>query len=411
MSTTTHSNIARIPFDVAIKSLRAAMLHQWSTGIKGLVHIWLGPPGFGKTSVPQAIAREIHAMLGGDFGKLLILVPTLADLEVPDISGHVVPTESEPGSGWDITMMTRSCIPPLPHLEAHYDRILIIIDEYTGAGIDHMKAARPGVLEYRFGNTKLDPKKYFIMATGNRQCDKAGANSLTTHTTNGMAVREIEPTVRPFLDWAAIPENNVPSVVRAYVNFDAGEFQNMVVPTEKNAPFMTVRSLLMGVIDMLVSLSDDPSKPLDLGDPMTFANALSADNLGTAEVLLAGSVGLGHAKKFLSFARIIEKLTPLEAVKRDPLGCHVPTELNAAFAQVGYLVSWTQPSRNSEAKATNVAILRFLARMSPEMVPSTLVALEKRFTTANALPALTALPEYADLSAKHSRAMRHSMAA
>jgi hypothetical protein len=377
----TSTNSIPVTMSTARRSLKAQMLGQWSSGKRlGSAPIWLGAPGMAKTAICKDVALEVARELDR---SVLIITVFLVDREVPDLRGMALPVKNPDTGSYEYIAYTRAGILPNPDLEAAYDHILLLIDEVPAATLDHIKSVASVFLDYVAGDTVLDPARYFVVGTGNRTQDRSGAARLPSHFVNRVRLLEIEPDVRPWLEWSADPANQVPMLARTFVHMRPALFTSARVPDEANASFCTLRSFTNGIQALMRDFAHDPAN-VDPSDPAVFDAAFSPDHVGDATALLAGDIGASVAREFITFAKVRHQLTTLDDILRDPDSAALPTDPSALYAQASYVVAWT-------TKTNAEKLVRYVARLRPDLRVPTVQQMLKRE------PAVSRTPIYAQM--------------
>lgn len=390
----TASNSIPVTMSTARRSLKAQMLGQWASGKRlGSSPIWLGAPGMAKTAICKDVACEVARELGR---SVLVITVFLVDREVPDLRGMALPVKNMDTNSYEYIAYTRAGILPNPDLELAYDHVLLLIDEVPAATLDHIKSVASVFLDYVAGDTVLDPAKYFVVGTGNRTQDRSGAARLPSHFVNRVRLLEIEPDVRPWLDWSADPANNVPMLARTFVHMRPALFTSARVPDEANASFCTLRSFTNGIQALMRDFAHDPAT-VDPADPGVFDAAFSPDHVGDATALLAGDIGAAVAREFITFAKVRHSLKTLAEILADPHNCDLPVDPSALYAQASYIVSWT-------TKANCEKLMIYVARLRPDLRVPTIQQMLKRE------PAVARSAVYAE-TMKHNFGLMQAVAA
>jgi len=377
----TINNRATVPMSFARSALKNQMLHQWRSGKRlGATPLWLGAPGMAKTAIAKDVAHEVAETLGH---SVLVITCFLVDREVPDLRGMALPAKNPDTGAYEYIAYTRAGVLPNPNIEDTYDHVMLLIDELPAASVDHIKSVASLFLDYVIGETQLDPGKYFVVGTGNRPQDRSGATRLPAHFINRVALLEIEPDVRPFLEWSTRKDAHVPMLARAFVESRPVLFTDAKVPDEANVPFTTLRSFSLGIQSVLLAFADW-QRDLDVNDPAVFDEAFSQEHVGEATALLGSTVGMTVAREFVTYAKVRHQLTPLSTIEADPDNAPLPVDPSALYAQCAYVIAWT-------TKKNCDKLIRFVARLRPDLRVPTVQAMSKRE------PAVVRTPEYSEM--------------
>ena len=168
-----------------------------------------------------------------------------------------------------------------------------------------------------------------IVASGNRQQDRAGANRLLTHLGNRITLVEFESHLDDWTGWAV--EHDVRPEVISFLRFRPN-LLNDFDPNRVTNP--TQRAWVEGVSAVLGVVPADAEYEC-----------------------FSGAVGEGAAAEFVGFLRIFRRLPNPDAVLLNPDKAEVPTDPATCYALVGALA----------ARATEANLDRFvtyLTRMS-----------------------------------------------
>lgn len=388
----TSEEVISIPFGHAMDVIKNSARAQWITGERlANTPALIGPPGAGKTAALRQMGNDLGRELGAN---VLVLTKTLVDMEVTDIRGMALPTKDPTGKFWERLVYTRSALLPSPEVEAAHDHILLIVDELPAATLDHVKSVASLLLEYTVGEVALDPRKYFVVATGNGTQHRSGATKLPAHVVNRLSLMHVEADVTAWLKWAARPSSMVPPVAAAFVEQLPTRFTDATVPAASNTPFCTFRSFTNGVRGLLVAFgtTDEQKGHIDTIDALDAA--LAPDNAAKATSLLAASIGRGVAHEFVQYARIRTKLTSKTDILADPLKAKLPDEsdMSALYAQSLYCAAWTTERKTAEA------MLAYVARFRGDLIVPTVERMGIAYEEATGGKSLVAVKGYSDLA-------------
>lgn len=287
-----------------------------AAGVKRPV-LALSSPGIGKTQIAGQIAKKLG------IGFMPVHAPTL----LPEDYGLPVPSADKT----KVNFIVPHSKFPVVGSDCPENGILLI-DEMTQADVNTQKAMANLLQEREVHGHKLKDG-WFIMATGNRTSDKAGANKILTHLKNRVSLMEVELSVPDWTQWAL--ENNVHEGLIAFIQFRPDKLSNFNPDNEINA---TPRSWVEGVGAQIGKI------PVDL-----------------EQEAFAGDVGIGPATEFLGFLQIYRDLPDIKDILASPTKCRIPDKLDVAYATVGMLVANT-------TKTTFPKIFEYVERLEPEFL-------------------------------------------
>ena len=151
-------------------------------------------PGIGKSSVCQQIAQE----LGIDFINI-----KLCNIDALDFRGLPSVDQEKGVTKWNCPNFW----PKDPNAKG-----IILLDEITACDSLVQKAAYEFVLERRIGEIYNVPKGYYILAAGNRACDKAIVAPISSALANRFCHVELSENSDDWRSWA-ITHDIHPSVL------------------------------------------------------------------------------------------------------------------------------------------------------------------------------------------------------
>lgn len=260
-----------------------------------------GPPGCGKTSMAFTLADRlgIDPRPSHKGGKVMIFRPSFRDpvdiLGGPDLSGE--------------TMRWK---PPQELHQLSKGKWLLVIDELPQGG-PQMQNALAGLMLDRFINELQLSDDVYIMATGNRTQDKAGANRMVSQLGNRvcrlvMDDPHIDEITTHFLDLGLDP------VGIAYLRRNVSALLDFDPDRPSNAtPRSWERVLRM-----------NPDAPSD-----RFFKGVS------------GFVGEGQAAGYLGFRRMADSLPDVDAIIKNPDTTPVPDSTEVCYVAVCTLSTMT----------------------------------------------------------------------
>lgn len=210
------------------------------------------------------------------------------------------------------------------------DSGIFLIDELPQADQSAQKILANLVQEREIHGHKLKPN-WLIVATGNRQSDRAGANRILGHLGNRVTRLDLETSLDDWTQWAL--SNGVQTELVAFLRFRPELLTNYDAKNEINA---TPRAWVEGVGARLGVIDKD----------MEFS-------------VFAGDVGEGPASEFLAFLKIFRNLPNPDAILLNPNKVEVPGDPATLYALCGALVN--------RVNATNFgAAMTYAERMPPE---------------------------------------------
>lgn len=261
-------------------------------GIERAIYVE-GPPGCGKTELVEQVAKELK------MGFRVVHAPLLQpeDYSFPVVSkekdnvSFIVSKEKFPMEGSDCEKTGILLIDELPQSDNSAQKILA------------------NLIQARTIHEEKLKKGWFIVATGNRTTDRAGANRVLTHLKNRMTAVPLHVSLDDWTNWAL--DHDVKTEVIAFIRFRPNLLNNFDPQSEVNA---TPRAWAQGVSAQLGVI--DPELEL---------------------TVFSGDVGEAAAAEFLGFLKIYRNLPDPDAIITDPKKAKIPTELNVLFALCGAL--------------------------------------------------------------------------
>lgn len=253
-------------------------------------------PGAGKTQIAEQSAKElgvgfkvIHAPLvqPEDYGLPVVVGKDKDDLKFV-VSRDKFPIESSPGPEMGV----------------------FLIDEMSQADNNVQKVLANLIQAREIHGAKIK-RGWTIVATGNRQTDRSGANRILGHLSNRLTRITLEISHQDWVKWAL--ENDIKSEVISFLNFRPDLLTNYDPRNEINA---TPRSWSEGVSQAL------------------------GESKNEFEVF-SGDVGEGPASEFMAFLKIFRTLPDPNEVLLNPKKAKVPTDPATLFAICGSLANKT----------------------------------------------------------------------
>lgn len=272
-----------------------------------------GKPGIGKSSIFEQVARQ----LGVEYLDVRLFLHDPSDFKFP-----LVDTLTE-SVKW-----VQSIFPTDPDWKG-----IIVLEELPQAPPLIQNVASPVLLERRLGEYTL-PEGAWVVACGNRQQDRAGANRLLSQVLDRLIVIDLEESVEDWMAWAYGAEVR-PEVI-SYLNFRPAQLCQF-----------------------------DPSQPGKTPTPRGWHIVSDVLPRTPAECLfevVKGTVGEGAAPEFLAFLKTYRDLPDLDKLLADPKGFKLPTDLSITYALVGALV---EKCRSLDAKRLD-AVVQIAGRLDAD---------------------------------------------
>lgn len=246
-----------------------------------------GPPGCGKTS----LAYEVADNMGIPHDNVLIFRPSLRD--PVDLMG--VPAVISGRTHWN---------PPEELAKLQSGKHLLVIDELAQA-VPMMQNALAGLMLDRFVGDLTLSDQCFVMATGNRQQDKAGATRIVSQLGNRVMHIEMETSADDWITWAI--EKGLDLFTIAFLKLKQNHLFDFEPSRLTNA---TPRSWEFASYI-------PPTLPTNL-----YLSALS------------GVIPEGIAAEFVAFRQLAAKLPSIDAILLNPTGAEIPMEAEVRYALV-----------------------------------------------------------------------------
>lgn len=244
-----------------------------------------GPPGVGKTSVAYTIADK----LGIPDGNVLVWRPSLHDpvdlLGVPSVNAGRTVTNP----------------PDWLHTLAHGNHLLVV-DELPQSVVMMQNALAGLVLDRRLGDLVLSDGVR-IIATGNRQQDKAGSNRIVSQLGNRVLHLEMESGIDSWVAWAI--EKNIDVMAIAFLKLKAQHLFDFEPSRLTNA---TPRSWEMAA---------------NIPTTMPANRYLAA---------LAGVIPEGIAAEYVAFRKLASKMPSIDLILLRPDKAEIPEETEVKYA-------------------------------------------------------------------------------
>lgn len=273
-------------------------------------------PGVGKTSIVGQVAADLS------IGFKAIHAPLMQpeDYGMPVVHGakkdqlkFIVSSEKFPLVGSDCP-----------------DNGLLLLDEISQCDQSGQKILANLIQAREIHGHAIKPG-WTIVATGNRQSDRAGANRILGHLSDRVTRLDLDLSLDDWTQWAL--SNDVKPEIVAFIRFRPELLSNYDPKNDKNA---TPRGWVEGVSARLGYISP--------------AHEFS---------VFSGDVGQGPASELLAFLKIFRTLPNPDAILLNPDKIEVPKEAATLYALTGALVSRVTPDNFGRA-------MKYIKRMPAE---------------------------------------------
>ena len=275
-----------------------------------------GSAGLGKTQIVAQVAKELG--IGFKVVHAPMLLPE--DYGIPVIQGPKKDRLDFVVSTLKFPLESSDCL----------DKGIFLIDELPQTDNSGQKILANLIQEREIHGHKLK-SGWTIVATGNRQNDRAGANRLLSHLANRLTRVSLDVSLDDWTQWSL--SNQVKTELVAFIRFRPELLNNFDAKNDINA---TPRSWIEGVAQKLGVIPQ-------------------ASEFET----FSGDVGEGPASEFLAFLKIFRKLPNPDAILLKPKTAEVPQDVATIYALVGALVARVTESNFGKA-------LEYIKRLPPE---------------------------------------------
>lgn len=296
------------------------IIARYNSGVERSL-LLVGPPGVGKTD----LAKQAAARLGVAFIHLHAPLMQPEDYGFPIVNRDKV----------DVEFIVSKAKFPLAGDANCPENGILLIDELPQA--DHScQKILANLLDAREIHGKKIKRGWMIIATGNRQSDRAGANSVLTHLRDRVTMIDTDLSLDDWTSWAL--SNNVKPEVISFIRFRPELLSNFDPALPKCA---TPRSWVKGVsatLGVIPSESEFES--------------------------FKGEVGEGPAAEFIGFLKIFRKLPSPDAIMLNPSTHPVPDIADKGSSAVLYALCGALVNKTT---ADNFGrVMQYIQRMPAE---------------------------------------------
>lgn len=272
-------------------------------------------PGLGKTQIAAQVAQDLK----------IAFKAIHAPLMQPEDYGFPAITQDKSNVNFIVSKEKF----PLEASDCPNEGILLI-DELPQCDHSSQKILANLVHEREIHNQKLKAG-WFIIATGNRSIDRAGASRLLSHLRGRVTSYALEASLDDWTQWAL--QNKVKTEVIAFIRFRP-ELLNAFDPQQEICP--SPRSWVDGV-----------------------SQALGIIDSNLEFETFKGDVGEGAAAEFIAFLKVFRKLPSPDAILLDPKKTPVPEDPATLYALCGSLAAKASPDNLGR-------LMIYIKRMPPE---------------------------------------------
>jgi hypothetical protein len=334
--------------EVTIKQAKELVMDVLKAGLTPMLH---GSPGTSKSALGRQIAKE---------NNLMFIDVRLSSMDPVDLNGLLtLDKESNKASytPMDLFPLEKDTVP------AGYAGWLIMFDEINSASLSIQAACYRIILDRQVGTHNLH-KNVAMIAAGNKSTDKAIVNRMSTAMQSRLVHLDIVPNPKGWLEWAE--EVNIDYRIRAFIGFSPDSL-HVFNPNHNDFTFANSRTWEF-VHKIIHTWATIPLSKLPI---------------------LAGTIGEGVARSFLTYCEIFTKLPTIDQIKANPETTNIPVEASIKYAISALLVHHvTEANINSLMKYINrlpiefqVITLKSSLRKNPKLIQSEEI---KKWITVNA---------------------------
>jgi len=305
------------------------------------VPMLIGSPGCGKSQAVHAIAKQFN---------LKVIDLRLSQCDPTDLNGFpnikgtrasYLPMDTFPIEGDEIP--------------EGYSGWLLFLDEFNAASTAVQAAAYKIVLDKMVGQNHLH-KNVAIVCAGNKDSDGAITNEMSTALQSRLIHIETMPDLKEWMDWAN--ENGINHMITSHLNFKPGNLYTFK-PDHTDKTYACLRTW---------EFANDILEHSELDDPDTLP-------------LLAGTLGEGVAREFLTYTKIYKNLITVPQIENNPEKAVMPTEPSILWAITGSIAEHA-------TKENLKALMVFINRMPVEFQVVTNRAIVRRNKPLAAHPSM-----------------------
>lgn len=301
----------------------------------------LGPPGMGKTSLYESVARFLNISFI-DFRLTMRDVVDVGGMRVPDmktgILRHFVPED-------------------LPDPKRHGSKGIMLFDEINVVS-QMMQAAAYGIIQERRNGSYRMADGWVPMAAGNNVKDRAAAQRISSALLNRFNVQHVAPDLSSWL--VQYGSENVDSRGCAFLRFRPGLFHLM-----PGDPIPQLGETMEEATARVAREGNNGTLPIDQPFPTarswTKAFKFINEDPPLRRKIFRGHVGEIAAEEFEAYWRIMENAPTIQDIIDDPLAAKLPSEQDAGtnYAVAGML------ARLMDRKNIK-PIMKYVGRMQPD---------------------------------------------
>ena len=258
---------------------------------------------------------------------------------------------------------------------------IMFFDEITAAPADVQVAAYSVILDRMVPNTGYHlPDKWFIVAAGNRTCDRAVVKTMSSALANRFMHIDLEPNVEDWRQWAV--ENSIDPSVVGYINYRPSNLFKMD-GENLEAGWPSPRSWEK-VSNMLSIFKNTPE---------------------VLQKIVYGLVGPGVGTEFMAFHKLQKNFDNIEEIMTNPdAEFEIPTksdEKYAFFSAVSYCLWNGKNEKDDQQRITG--FYRILDKATPDfatMIAKLALLGNTRVSRTEAAAKMIKNPKYKEFAKK-----------
>lgn len=287
------------------------------------IMVW-GAPGCGKSHLATEGLPKALGMLPMEHPDSPVRMFRPSNHDPVDLTG--LPMVTETSTKW----ITPAFLLGINELAERHGKAMLVIDELNQAVPMMFNTLNGLILDRRIAEFKLHPGVH-IVATGNRQTDKAASNRMPSHTANRLAHFDMESDLKGWQSWAI--KAGLPLWIVSFLGF---------------------RPNLLNAFD-----ADKRENPTERSWEM-FARAAGNDlPLDLTMTLAQSFVGEGAAAEVAAFRRVEAEMPNPDACLLSPSTSPLPDSLAAKYAMAGAMA-------NRATKQNIGAVLEYMGRLEKQ---------------------------------------------